>query len=84
MTRKALNDDWLGDFFVPAETEIYISPYLIQRSPDLWEVPDRFDPGRMRPENRLNRPELTLCLFGAGPRNCTVNPSRGLRCKCIS
>ena len=33
MTRKALNDDQLGDFFVPAGTEIYISPYLIQRSP---------------------------------------------------
>ena len=29
MTRKALNDDKLGDFFVPAGTEIYISPYLI-------------------------------------------------------
>jgi cytochrome P450 len=70
MTRKALNDDQLGDFFVPAGTEIYISPYLIQRSPDLWEVPDRFDPRRMRPENRLNRRELALCPFGAGPRNC--------------
>ena len=70
MTRKALNDDHLGDFFVPAGTEIYISPYLIQRSPDLWEVPDRFDPDRMRLENRLNRPELALCPFGAGPRNC--------------
>ena len=33
MTRKALNDDHLGDYFVPAGTEIYISPYLIQRSP---------------------------------------------------
>jgi cytochrome P450 len=74
MTRRALNDDPLGDFFVPAGTEIYISPYLIQRSPDLWEVPDRFDPDRMHPENRLNRPELALCPFGAGARNCIGEP----------
>src|SRR5216683_1096341 len=50
MTRKALNDDQLGEFFVPAGTEIYISPYLIQRSPDLWEVPNHFDPDRMSPD----------------------------------
>ena len=60
MTRKALNDDHLGDFFVPAGTEIYISPYLIQRSPDLWEAPDHFDPDRMSPNNGLDRHELAL------------------------
>ena len=70
MTRKAINDDQLGDFFVPAGTEIYISPYLIQRSPHLWEAPDSFDPDRMTPEAEQNRHELALCPFGAGPRNC--------------
>ena len=70
MTRKALDDDQLGEFFVPAGTEIYISPYLIQRNPDLWEAPDRFDPDRMSPDNGLDRHELALCPFGAGPRNC--------------
>ena len=70
MTRKALNDDHLGDFFVPAGTEIYVSPYLIQRSPHLWEAPVRFDPDRMSPDNEPDRHELALCPFGAGPRNC--------------
>jgi cytochrome P450 len=70
MTRMAINDDQLGDFFVPARTEIYISPYLLQRNPDLWEAPDRFDPDRMSPDNGLNRHELALCPFGAGPRTC--------------
>jgi cytochrome P450 len=70
MTRKARNDDTLGDFIVPAGTEIYISPYLIQRSPDLWEAPDDFDPERLDPGNGHARPELALCPFGAGPRNC--------------
>jgi cytochrome P450 len=70
MTRKAINDDRLGDFFVPAGTEIYISPYLIQRRPDLWEAPDQFDPDRMSHDRGLDRHELALCPFGAGPRNC--------------
>jgi cytochrome P450 len=70
MTRKAINDDQLGEFFVPAGTEIYISPYLIQHSPALWQAPDRFDPERMRPEAGADRHELALCPFGAGPRNC--------------
>jgi len=70
MTRKALNDDQLGDFLVPAGTEIYISPYLIQRSPHLWEVPDHFDPDRMGADHGVDRHELALCPFGAGPRNC--------------
>jgi cytochrome P450 len=70
VTRKALNDDQLGEFFVPAGTEIYISPYLIQHSPDLWAAPDHFDPDRMNPDNGLDRHELALCPFGAGPRNC--------------
>ncbi len=70
MTRRAVSDDQLGDFFVPAGTEIYISPYLIQRSPHLWEAPDQFDPDRMSPDNARDRHELALCPFGAGPRNC--------------
>jgi cytochrome P450 len=70
MTRKAVDDDRLGDFLVPAGTEIYISPYLIQRSPHLWETPDRFDPDRLGAENGQERHELALCPFGAGPRNC--------------
>jgi cytochrome P450 len=70
MTRRAVQDDQLGDFFVPAGTEIYISPYLIQRNPDLWETPDRFDPDRMQADRVVERPELAMCPFGAGPRNC--------------
>ncbi|SIO34345.1 Cytochrome P450 [Bradyrhizobium erythrophlei] len=70
MTRKAINDDHLGEFFVPAGTEIYISPYLIQRSPQLWEEPDDFDPDRMSPSGSYDRHELAMCPFGAGPRNC--------------
>jgi cytochrome P450 len=70
MTRRALQEDRLGDFVVPKGTEIYISPYLIQRNPEFWEVPERFDPDRMAAAGVASRPELAMCPFGAGPRNC--------------
>src|SRR5260370_26314464 len=70
MTRRALKDDELGDYFVPAGTEIYISPYFIQRHPDLWEDPDRFNPDRFDSDHSEDRPRRAMLSFSAGPRNC--------------
>ncbi|MFI4933973.1 MAG: cytochrome P450 [Caulobacterales bacterium] len=70
MTRKALADDQLGPYFVPAGTEIYLSPYFLQRREDLWEDPHRFDPDRFAPERSRERPALAMLPFSAGPRNC--------------
>lgn len=70
MVRKAANSDFLGDYFVPARTEIYFSPYIIQRSPALWEAPDRFDPSRFDPDRSKGRHAFAMLPFGAGPRNC--------------
>jgi cytochrome P450 len=70
VTRRALHDDRLGEYFVPAGTEIYIPPYFIQRHPDLWDEPDRFNPSRFSPENSRYRHRLATIPFSAGPRNC--------------
>jgi len=70
LTRKALSDDRLGDYYVPAGTEIYVPPYYIQRHPDVWEEPDRFNPDRFRPEISKHRHRLATIPFSAGPRNC--------------
>ena len=60
----------LGEYFVPAGTEIYVSLYGIQRHPDLWEEPDRFNPERFRPDSAKPRHRLATMPFSAGPRNC--------------
>ena len=70
MTRRALKDDHLGDYFVPAGTEIYISPYFIHRHPNLWQDPDRFNPDRFGPNHSHDRHLLAMLPFSAGPRNC--------------
>lgn len=70
MTRRALNDDRLGEYFVPAGTEIYIPPYFIQRNPNLWENPNGFNPDRFARDASPPRHELAMLPFSAGPRNC--------------
>jgi cytochrome P450 len=96
MTRRALNDDRLGDYFVPKGTEIYVPPYFIQRHPDLWDDPDRFNPDRFAPDQSQDRHRLSMLPFSAGPRNCIgeflaltemqihlVMVARHLRLKCV-
>jgi cytochrome P450 len=70
VTRKALKEDALGEYFVPAGTEIFIPLYFIQRHPKLWEDPDHFEPERFRSENVIKRHRLASIPFSAGPRNC--------------
>jgi enediyne biosynthesis protein E7 len=70
LTRRALKDDQLGNYFVPAGTEIYISPYFIQRNPELWEDPDAFDPSRFRGGRSAHQHRLATLPFSDGPRNC--------------
>ena len=70
MTRRALGNDQLGEYFVPAGTEIYISPYLLQRHPRLWESPEDFVPERFSAAESTQRHALASFPFGAGPRNC--------------
>jgi cytochrome P450 len=70
VTRTALRDDRLGEYFVPAGTEIYLPPYFIQRHPDLWQEPERFNPDRFLPQNSRYRHRLATIPFSVGPRNC--------------
>jgi cytochrome P450 len=97
MTRKALKDDQLGDYFIPAGTEAYISPYLIQRNPAFWEAPDSFNPDRFDPDQSQHRHPMTMLPFSAGPRKCIgeffariemqihlMTMAKHLRLKCVS
>ncbi|MFJ6799038.1 cytochrome P450 [Streptomyces sp. NPDC091268] len=60
-------DTVLADAFLPAGTEILLSPYLLSRHPDLYKDPELFDPDRWRD----GRPELAGHLpFGGGSRKC--------------
>ena len=70
LSRRALQDDQVGQYFVPAGTEIYVAIYFLQRNPNLWEQPDRFNPDRFRADNAKRRHRLAMIPFSSGPRNC--------------
>ena len=70
MTRRAIKGDRLGEYFVPAGTEVYIPTYFIQRHPALWRDPDSFDPDRFAPGYSQDPHRMAMLPFSAGPRNC--------------
>ncbi|KAH8253638.1 hypothetical protein KR032_006338, partial [Drosophila birchii] len=59
-----------SDMELPHGMSVYVSTLAIQRDPQYWPDPDKFDPERFAPENRHNINMDAYMPFGVGPRNC--------------
>jgi len=70
LTRRSVTADTVGGFPMPANTDVLISPYLVQRHPAFWPNPDRFDPDRFLPAVADLRNRFAYLPFGLGPRAC--------------
>ncbi|KOX24119.1 cytochrome P450 [Nocardiopsis sp. NRRL B-16309] len=70
LPRKALADDEIGGYHVPAGADVLICPYTLHRRPDSWDRPEAFDPDRFGPGRREDRHRYAYIPFGAGPRVC--------------
>jgi cytochrome P450 len=68
--RQALNDYQIDGYFIPARSNLLISPYLMHRNEKYFSDPLKFDPERWRPEERESRPKFSYFPFGGGPRIC--------------
>jgi len=62
--RRAIADDTIGGFHIPAGSSIVISPYALHRNESFWPDAERFDPTRFAARPRAYIP------FGSGPRFC--------------
>ena len=71
--RKALVEDEVGGYRVPANTLIWLSPHVTHRHPEFWDDPEAFDPERFTPERVAARPHFAYFPFGGGPRQCIGN-----------
>lgn len=69
-TRRAIEDDRLGEYHVPAGTDIFIAPYFLHRHPDFWDDPETFNPDRFSEEAVKARDKNAFIPFSAGPRRC--------------
>jgi len=68
--RRAVEEDTIGGFRIPAGSTVVVSPWVTHRHPAFWDEPERFDPDRFTPERSAGRPLLAWVPFGAGPRYC--------------
>ncbi|MGW4461207.1 cytochrome P450 [Micromonospora sp. NBC_01796] len=73
LPRKALREDNVGGYHVPAGADVVVCTYTLHRHPDFWPSPERFDPERFDPARSGDRPRYAYIPFGAGPRFCVGN-----------
>jgi cytochrome P450 len=68
--RTALEDDVIDGYRIPKGTIIGVTTYAIQRHPEFWQEPEKFDPWRFTPERSAGRHPLAWIPFGIGQRLC--------------
>src|SRR5258706_1199544 len=73
MGRRAIAEDKIGGYHIPANTVLAICLYTLHRHPSFWDQPEVFDPERLSPENIKGRHRFAYIPFGAGPRQCIGN-----------
>lgn len=71
--RRAIEEDELGGYRIPAGTDVTYSTYHMHRHPDYWDDPESFQPDRFAPEQAERRDRSAYIPFGAGPHLCIGN-----------
>jgi cytochrome P450 len=69
-SRRALREDQLGPYRIPAGAHIFIAPYFLHRRPELWPDPERFDPDRFDESQHPEVDRYAFIPFSAGARRC--------------
>ncbi|MGB0972570.1 MAG: cytochrome P450, partial [Mycobacterium sp.] len=59
-----------GEYRIQKGQAVHILTPQIQRNPDIFPDPDRFDPDRFTPEREAERPAWSWMPFGNGQRAC--------------
>lgn len=72
-SRMALEEDHFGEYSVPAQATVLMSPYLLHRNTKYWERPNEFNPDNFLPEKVKERNSYAYLPFGGGPRLCIGN-----------
>jgi cytochrome P450 len=68
--RMSIEDTTVAGQAVPKYTVVLISPWTLQRRPDLWPDPLRFDPDRFAAANAKKLTPDAFIPFSDGPRIC--------------
>ena len=70
LDRRAERATWLEGMRVARRTTILMSPYLLHRSPDLWDEPEAFRPDRPGLKPKGGKHRVQYVPFSMGTRGC--------------
>ncbi len=70
LTRRCVHADRLAGYEVPAGTDVFMSPYVVQRDPRHWPDPEAFRPERFAAGAESAAHRFAFLPFSAGPRHC--------------
>ncbi|MBS2036249.1 cytochrome P450 [bacterium] len=68
--RRSLTSCQLGEYQIPPNTTVLMSPFAMHRHPDYFLQPERFRPERWLETPRSRLPKGVYFPFGGGPRVC--------------
>jgi cytochrome P450 len=70
LARRASEDTQIGEYPVPAGSEVVIWTYMTHRDPRWYPEPEAFRPERFSADARARLPKQAYLPFGAGSRAC--------------
>lgn len=70
ISRRAVADDLIDGYCIPAGSNIVVSQWVTHRCPDYWPDPEVFDPQRFTPERVAARPKYAYFPFLGGTHRC--------------
>lgn len=73
IARKAIQNTNLGEYEIPAGTNVFITPFLVHMREDLWVKPQVFNPERWFTDEVKKMDKFAYFPFAAGPRMCIGN-----------
>jgi cytochrome P450 len=73
IVREAASEIEIDGYSVHKGQFIFVSPYVLQRDPQYFPEPEKFEPERFTPEREKQIPRYVYMPFGAGPRVCIGN-----------
>ncbi len=68
MGRRTVEEVRIGDYVLPNDASVFVSPFAVQRDPSLYPSPDVFMPERWLGE--VEAPRFSFFPFGGGSRLC--------------
>ena len=77
LTRQAIADCTIGEYAIPAGTDVLLSQYVLHHDPQYYKDPEKFDPDRWTKEMKAKLPRYAYFPFGGGPRAAWANRSPG-------